>query len=74
MPNLPEFFDADIEPAPLCRNCEYYNGNGIMPNGEPFEASGECTNRSAGRLQTTVNDTCPNFFPCSTRWPNADHD
>jgi hypothetical protein len=69
-----QFFDEGIEPKALCRNCEYYNGNGFLPNGEPREDNGECTNTRAPRFQTTMADTCPQFFPCSLRWPEADHD
>lgn len=74
MAQLEQFFDADIEPAALCRNCEYYSGNGLLPTGEPRESSGDCLNKAAPRFQTTVNDTCTKFFPCSVRWPDADHE
>lgn len=68
-----KFFDQEIEPKPLCGNCEYYNGNGLMPNGEPREMSGDCMNTAAPRFQTSADETCPKFFPCSIRWPDADH-
>ncbi len=74
MAQLKAFFDQDIEPAPTCHNCEYYDGGGLRPNGQPVNDAGDCLNRQSPRLQTTINDTCGKFFPCSTRWPGADHE
>lgn len=71
---LPEFFDQEIEPKPLCRNCEYFDGGGLKPNGDPVNGHGDCHNSASGRFQTSLDETCGrHFFPCSTRWPDADH-
>jgi len=75
MTALENFFDQEIEPRPLCGNCEYYDGGGLRHDGNPIKIQGgDCTNRSSPRFQTTANDSCSKFFPCSTRWPDADHD
>lgn len=70
---LPQFFDSDIEPKALCRNCEYYDGGGLLPNGDPREVTGDCLNVRSPRFQTQIDMACDQFFPCSTRWPDADH-
>jgi hypothetical protein len=70
---LTEFFDQDIEPKALCRNCEYFDGGGLKQNGDPLCDHGDCVNPRSDRLQTTADDGCKYFFPCSTRWPEADH-
>ncbi len=72
--NLERFFDQDIEPKPLCRNCEYYDGGGLTKEGNPISAYGDCHNSASPRFTTTAEDTCNKFFPCSERWPHADHD
>jgi len=71
---LTEFFDQEIEPKALCRNCEYFDGGGLGIDGVPKDFHGDCLNRhSSPRFETTQDDTCKGFFPCSTRWPDADH-
>lgn len=70
---LEQFFDQEIEPKALCRNCEYFDGGGLDAKGNPINQAGDCHNSQSGRFQTTADDTCGRFFfPCSTRWPNAD--
>lgn len=69
-----KFFDDAIEPAPKCRNCEYFDGGGLSPEGSPIREHGDCLNRQSLRWQTSADDGCDKFFPCSTRWPGADHD
>lgn len=71
---LTEFFGGDIEPKPLCGNCEYFDGGGLMKNGTPKDQNGDCLNEQSPRLTTTQAGTCSQFWPCSTRWPDADHD
>lgn len=71
---LTEFFDQDTEPKAICRNCEYFDGGGITPAGQPKNDSGDCLNRASPRFTTTAEQTCEKFWPCSTRWPHADHD
>lgn len=68
------FFDQDIEPKPLCRNCEYFDGGGLTPEGNPKNESGDCHNSRSHRFTPLASDTCSYFFPCSTRWPDADGD
>lgn len=70
---IPQFFDRDIEPKVLCRNCEYFDGGGLDPQGNPRQEHGDCLNRRAPRFQTHADETCDQFFPCTTRWPDADH-
>lgn len=69
-----KFFDSDIEPLPLCRNCEYFDGGGLTPDGHPIKEHGDCLNSMSLRFTTSANHSCNKFFPCSTRWPDADHD
>lgn len=71
---LEKFFDSDIEPKPLCCNCEYFDGGGLSPEGFPLKANGDCLNQASPRLTTTIEGTCIKFWPCSTRWPDADAD
>lgn len=52
-----------------CGNCEYYDGGGMSPGGEPRNRSGDCLNSGSPRFTTTLNDTCNRFLPCTTRWP-----
>lgn len=75
MPNTQpaQFFDQDIEPKPLCRNCEYFDGGGLNIQGNPIEQRGDCRNSRSPRFTTDADNTCTQFFPCSTRWPEADH-
>lgn len=73
-PKPPLFFDEDIEPVALCANCEYFNGGGLSPEGRPINDNGDCLNSLSPRFTTTIEGSCTHFFPCSTRWPNADHD
>lgn len=69
-----QFFDGDIEPDPLCRNCEYFDGGGLGADGVPINFEGDCGNRhSSPRFTTNQDQTCKGFWPCSTRWPDADH-
>lgn len=67
------FFDQDIEPAAKCGNCEYYDGGGLNAAGRPIQARGDCNNCASPRFTTSIEQTCSHFFPCSTRWPDADH-
>lgn len=69
---LEQFFDQEIEPKPLCRNCEYFDGGGLGPSGTPRNESGDCINVRSDRFTTTASGSCRMFFPCSTRWPDAD--
>ncbi len=73
MPKPSRFFDDEIEPAALCRNCEYYDGGGLTPEGNPVKDSGDCHNTSSPRFTTAADQSCSVFWPCSTRWPEADH-
>lgn len=57
-------------PEPLCRNCEYFDGGGIGPDGQPREFHGDCHNRQSPRFTTTAIDTCPVFSPDTIRWPD----
>lgn len=68
------FFDDAIEPKALCANCEYFDGGGLTDEGFPKKAAGDCLNRTSPRFTTTVEQTCDKFWPCSTRWPDADSD
>jgi hypothetical protein len=70
---LSQFFDDGIEPKPLCRNCEYADFGGIKEDGSAYNKTGDCHNRASPRFTTTLDETCNQFFPCSTRWPDADH-
>ncbi len=72
-PRPTEFFDDDIEPKALCCNCEYFDGGGLDVRGKPINENGDCHNARSPRFTTTAAGTCSQFFPCSTRWPNADH-
>jgi hypothetical protein len=71
---LEKFFDQAIEPAAICRNCEYYDGGGLRPDGSPLSELGDCLNRQSDKFNTTGSSTCAKFWPCSTRWPGCDHD
>lgn len=68
------FHDPDEEPEALCRNCEYFDGGGLGPHHELTNHRGDCCNKASPRFTTLADDTCNKFFPCSTRWPHADHD
>lgn len=68
-----QFFDQDIEPKPLCRNCEYFDGGGLTVKGDPVFEHGDCRNGAAPNFTTTADGGCNKFFPCTTRWPDADH-
>lgn len=70
---IDRFFDQEIEPKPRCRNCEYFDGGGLTREGNPVSAFGDCLNNQSPFFTTDVSNTCPHFFPCSTRWPDADH-
>ena len=48
-------------------------GGGLDVKGNPVKNHGDCGNRSSPRFTTTADDVCNQFFPCSTRWPDADH-
>lgn len=72
-PQPPKFFDTEIEPKPLCGNCEYFDGGGLMGTGRPKNDNGDCHNTLSPRFTTTQAGSCTRFFPCSTRWPDADH-
>jgi len=74
MPKLSKFFDRDIEPAAICRNCEYFDGGGLGQDGVPINFEGDCLQSMSHRYTTTQDDTCRSFWPCSTRWPDCDHD
>lgn len=65
-----EFFDRDIEPKALCRNCEYFDGGGLDVKGNPREFHGDCHNSLSDRFTTTADETCIKFWPCTTRWPD----
>lgn len=73
MTKLTEFFDTEIEPRALCRNCEYFDGGGLTPQGNPINERGDCRNMRSPCFQTSADNSCSRFFPCSTRWPDADH-
>lgn len=68
-----QFFDGDIEPPAKCGNCEYFDGGGLTAAGFPVHANGDCHNSKSPRFTTSIEQTCPEFFPCSARWPDADH-
>lgn len=70
---LTEFFDQEIEPKALCRNCEYFDGGGLTVEGNPVSDHGDCGNSLSPVFTTDGRNTCRHFFPCSTRWPEADH-
>jgi hypothetical protein len=70
---LTKFFDQGIEPEAICRNCESFDGGGLSPDGVPINFEGDCLNSQAPSFQTNQDKTCRKFFPCSTRWPDADH-
>lgn len=72
-PQPPKFFDTEIEPKPLCGNCEYFDGGGLMDTGRPKNDNGDCHNTLSPHFTTTQAGSCTKFFPCSTRWPDADH-
>lgn len=65
-------FEGD-EPEAKCRNCEYFDGSGLAVDGTPIQDHGDCLNRNSPFFTTSGDKTCGEFFPCSTRWPNADH-
>lgn len=69
-----EFFDSEIEPRPLCRNCEYADFGGLDVKGNPLQDHGDCSNSNSPYFTTGGTNSCSHFFPCSTRWPDADHD
>jgi hypothetical protein len=71
---LEKFYGCQTEPSALCINCEYYDGGGLRQSGVPFSLHGDCLNSRSPRFQTTADQTCKEFFPCSTRWPDSDHD
>ena len=73
MSGLVKFFDQEVEPEPICRNCEYFDGGGLEIDGSPRNLTDDCLNRQAPFFQTSAGNTCRHFFPCSTRWPDADH-
>ena len=55
-----------------CRRCEYYDGGGTKPDGEPVSDWGDCLNRLSPRFQTGADDTCDHFTPDSSRdWPTS---
>jgi len=68
------FYDDGIEPQALCRNCEYFDGGGLTDEGQPRNSDGDCHNLWSPRFTTSADQFCAAFFPCSTRWPNADRD
>jgi hypothetical protein len=70
---LEKFFDQEIEPAARCGNCEYFDGGGLTPEGKPVSERGDCLNRASPHFTTDASGLCKYFFPCSTRWPDADH-
>lgn len=74
MSAIPQFFDRLIEPKAICRNCEYFDGGGLGLDGVPNEYEGDCGNSRAPTFQTNQDKTCLHYFPCSIRWPDADHD
>ncbi len=70
-----DFFAAAIdEPKPICRHCEYFDGGGLGEDGVPIRFLGDCLNNRSPGLETNQDKSCSQFFPCSTRWPDADHD
>jgi hypothetical protein len=72
---LTEFFDQLTEPKPICGNCEYFDGGGMRPDGTWLYRQGDCHNsHSSNRWTTSHDETCKGFWPCSTRWPDCDHD
>jgi hypothetical protein len=71
---LKQFFDQFMEPKAICGNCEYFDGGGQRPDGTWMHWDGDCHTDASGRFQTSQDDTCKAFFPCSTRWPRADHE
>ena len=71
---LTEFFDQLMEPRPTCGNCEYFDGGGMRPDGTWMHFEGDCHNNNSDRFQTNQDETCAHFWPCSTRWPDCDHD
>lgn len=70
---LEKFFDSDIEPEAKCRNCEYFDGGGLTVEGTNVQDDGDCRNWRSPYFTTSGGQTCKQFFPCTTRWPDADH-
>lgn len=51
-----------------CGKCEFFDGGGRRPDGEPVSLHGDCHNPASGRFQTMAHDWCKSFFPDTTRW------
>lgn len=45
-----------------CATCEFFDGGGLLPNGQWKEQEGDCHNRHSPRFQTSVNQTCIHYF------------
>ena len=60
---------------PLCVNCEYFDGGGLKKvldarvYGEVLH--GDCGNSKAPNFETRSIDTCQEFYPDSTTWPDT---
>ncbi len=74
MSKTAEFFDQEIEPKAICGNCDYFDGGGLISQGEPVSNAGDCVCKASPFFTTDAANTCCHFFPCSTRWPDADHE
>lgn len=57
------------EPKRLCRNCEYFDCEGLNPKFLDTEYRGDCGNPNGAYFTPTADETCQSFFPDSTRWP-----
>lgn len=49
-----------------CANCEYFDGGGIKPNGQPVEQYGDCLNSASDRFQTSATDVCTHWLKSTT--------
>ncbi len=72
--SIVNFFDQEIEPKALCRNCEYFDCQGADPRTLLDEYRGDCLNRASPSFTPCASDGCNKFWPDSSRWPDCDHD
>lgn len=73
-PKLENFFDQEIEPKAICRNCEYFDCEGQDPRTLPEDYRGDCLNSGAPWFNPFAEQGCKKFWPDSSRWPDCDHD
>ncbi|MFZ5692438.1 MAG: hypothetical protein ACOY5F_14410 [Pseudomonadota bacterium] len=62
------------EPERKCRNCEFFDGGGLRPDGNPVMVLGDCLHGLSPHFNTSADDSCKCFYPCSTRWPKDGED